>query len=93
MLGALLGCRPAPAEVPAQPDRAPDGRGAAMPESLRCRQATDCAPRRSCYWENPACVAVAAVGRPETCGDDADPPGESRPEIACDCVEGQCVPR
>ena len=88
LLLTLTGCRAAtPAEDPSSKNQ-PEGRATAMPESLRCKAAADCAPEVTCYWGTPSCVAVASAPEPVKCGDDADPP---RPEITCSCEAGQCT--
>ncbi len=85
---ALSACHAAePAETPSSRDK-PESRATAMPEQLRCRVATDCAPEVTCYWGTPSCVAVASAPAPVKCGEDADPP---RPEIGCACNDGQCT--
>ena len=87
LLAGLPGCRAAaPAEDPSS--KKVEGRATAMPESLKCRSASDCAPEVTCYWGTPSCVATASAPEPTKCGDDADPP---RPEIGCACTDGQCT--
>ncbi len=86
---ALSSCRPEAASQPPAPAKnQAEPRGTAMPDSLRCTKAADCAPEATCYWGEPSCVAIASAADPVVCGDDADPP---RPEIDCTCNEGQCT--
>lgn len=86
---ALTGCRASvQADAPATKDDRTEDRATAMPEGLRCKAASDCAPEVTCYWGTPSCVATASAAEPVKCGDDADPP---RPEITCACNDGQCT--
>lgn len=83
-------CRSAPDDATPDTAAAPDGRGEDIPASLRCRQATDCVQKPSCYWESPACVASTDLVA-EKCGDDADPKNKDYPPVECACFEGQCT--
>lgn len=91
LFAVVCGCSSTPASAPKE--TAPVSRsGTEMPESLRCRKAEDCVQKPSCYWETPACVAAVSVAE-EKCGEDADPTNKDYPPVACDCFEGQCVPK
>lgn len=89
LLLVTAGCQSAPSEVAPSSAESPEGRGTEIPESLRCKRATDCAPEPSCYMTAPSCIAASSVVE-QKCGEDADPV-ESRPKFGCECQEGQCM--
>ena len=84
----LVGSACQPKATPTAPHQS-ENLGSEMPESLRCKQSSDCVVQTTCYWSEPACVSTSSMVAPKC--DDADPKQAANADATCGCSGGQCV--
>jgi len=87
-LFGLVGSACHPKATPTAPHKS-ENLGTEMPESLRCKQSSDCVVQTTCYWSEPSCVAAASMVAPKC--EDADPKQAAQADASCGCSGGQCV--
>ncbi|HEY0139105.1 MAG TPA: hypothetical protein VGB85_33690 [Nannocystis sp.] len=86
LLGSMTACHPKATPTAALKS---ENLGSEMPESLRCKQSSDCVVQTTCYWSEATCVAASSMVAPKC--EDADPQQASRADVTCGCSAGQCV--